>query len=212
MKNIVICKTPLRISLFGGGTDFKNHFIKNPSSVISFTINQYIYIVLKKHNNKLFNEKYRLNYSSVENIRNVQNIKNKIIKNTILFKKINDPLYVSTISDVPGGTGLGSSSAFTVGLLNAINKLQNRNSSKKKLAEEAAHIEIKMCKSPIGYQDQYAVSYGGINKINFNNKKIYVKNLSKYESKINSLINNSICLWVGNTRKANNVLKIQKKK
>ena len=61
MKNIVICKTPLRISLFGGGTDFKNHFIKNPSSVISFTINQYIYIVLKKHNNKLFNEKYRLN-------------------------------------------------------------------------------------------------------------------------------------------------------
>jgi len=211
MSQFIISKTPLRISLFGGGTDFQNHFNANKSSVTSFTINKFIYTIIKSHDNNLFDEKYRLNYSSVENTKDIKFINNNIIKNTLTFKRINYPLYISTISDVPGGTGLGSSSSFTVGLLNALNKFKNQKCTNKQLARQATHIEINMCKSPIGFQDQYAAAYGGINKINFFKNNIYVNNLNQYSKKINNLINNSICLWIGNVRHANDLLKLQNK-
>ena len=121
MKRIkkVITKTPMRISFIGGGTDFPDYFNHYGGKVISSSINKYIYVTVKEHSH-LFNEKFRLNYSETESVNNVNDIKNEITRACLNFLNIKTPLYISTISDLPTSSGLGSSSTFTVGLLNAL--------------------------------------------------------------------------------------------
>ena len=177
MKTI-ITRTPLRISFFGGGSDIKKFYSKKRGMVISSTIDKFIYVTIKKHG-KTFDEKYRLNYQKSENVNNVNNIKNNIIRESLKYLKITEPLYISTIADIPSMSGLGSSSSFTVGLLKGLFALKNKKISKKKLAELACKIEIDLLKSPIGKQDQYAAAYGGINKFVFYKKNVQVYSLKK---------------------------------
>ena len=143
MKNLktVITRTPLRISFFGGGSDIKKFYIKNKGEVISSAINKFIYVTIKKHG-KTFDERFRLNYQKSENIDKVDNIKNNIIRESLKYLNIDEPLYISTIADIPSMSGLGSSSAFTVGLLKGLFALKNKKINKKKLAELACKIEI----------------------------------------------------------------------
>ena len=164
---MIISKTPLRISFVGGGTDFSSFYKKNGYGlVVNTSIDKYIYISVKKLN-PVFHEKFRLNYSETEMVDHVRNIKNPIIRECIKFLDIDDRLYISTIADVPSSTGLGSSSSFTVGLLNVLYDFKKQKVSPGRLAEEAAHIEIKVLDSPIGKQDHYVASFGGLNKIFF---------------------------------------------
>ena len=171
MKKIVITKTPLRVSFVGGGTDFSEYFDKYDGKVVSTTINKFIYVTVKKHS-KLFNEQFRLNYSEAESVKSINQIKNEITKACLKFFNVKTPLYISTISDIPVSSGLGSSSAFTVGLLNALHYFfDGKKVPSEQLAREAVYIEKKILKKPIGYQDQYATAFGGLNLIQFNKKK-----------------------------------------
>lgn len=206
-----ISKTPLRIGLFGGGTDFQYFFKNNNSNVINFTINKFCYVSIKRHDDICFEEKFRLNYSLIETVKKIEHIKNKIVKNTLKYKKVKSPLYISTISDVPAGTGLGSSGAFSVGLLNALNQLNCEKNNKYKNAVEASHIEINLCKLNSGYQDQFAASFGGFNHFNFNKSNVKINNLKKYKYIIKYICERSLLLWTGINRNSNQILFKQKK-
>ena len=207
-KKIVVTKTPLRISFLGGGTDISNFYKKKSGLVVSSTIDKFIYVTVKDHG-PLFFRNYRLNYSKTENKNKLNQIQNDIIRETLKQIKIDRPLYISSISDVPANTGLGSSSAFTVGLIKALYEFKNINITNSKIAELACKIEIRKVKSPIGKQDQYATAIGGFNSINFKkNSKVKVKKLNRNKI-INEIMDNSLLLWIGKSRKTNNILSHQ---
>ncbi len=174
----IITKTPLRISFFGGGSDIKRFYLKKRGLIISSTIDKYIYVTIKRHGNT-FDEKYRINYQQSENVNKINKIKNNIIRESLKYLKIDEPLYISTIADIPARSGLGSSSSFTVGLLKGLFELKHKKISKKELAELACKIEIDVIKSPIGKQDQYAAAFGGLNKFIFSKNSVSIESLEK---------------------------------
>ena len=143
---MIISKTPFRISFVGGGSDHFNSKSEVPGRVICTTINKYIYVsVNRKHDDKV-----RLSYSVTENVENIKKLDHLIIKKTLDFFKIYNGIEIVTVADIPSsGSGLGSSSALTVGLTNALKKFNNQEISKKKLSEIASIIEIEKCKKPI---------------------------------------------------------------
>ena len=164
---MIITRTPLRISFAGGGTDIPSFYKKNSyGSILSCAINKYIYVSVKKHS-KLYPEKIRLNYSETEQVQSVDKIKNPIIKACLEYLELDDNLYISTVADAPGSSGLGSSSTFCVGLLNALYAYKGKTVNRNKLAEVAANIEIEILKRPIGKQDHYAAAFGSINFFKF---------------------------------------------
>jgi D-glycero-alpha-D-manno-heptose-7-phosphate kinase len=208
---IVTTKTPLRISFVGGGTDFEKFYKKNEGLVSSSTINKFIYVTVKKHS-KLFQEKYRLNYSDVETVNDISSIKNHITRECLKFLKIKFSVYISTVSDIPTSSGLGSSSAFTVGLLLALNTLIGKKITKKKLAEDAFFIEKVKLKRNLGKQDQYAASFGGLNSITFKKNGITKINRIKISRANNTFLsNNMLLIWTGQTRNSNKILQSQEK-
>ena len=207
-KKLVITKTPLRVSFLGGGTDLSNFYLKNSGLVVSSTIDKFIYVTIKQHG-ELFFRNYRLNYSKSENKNNLNLIQNDIIRETLKIIKINTPIYISSISDIPAHSGLGSSSAFTVGLIKALYEFKNMKISNINAAKLACEIEINRVKSPIGKQDQYATSIGGLNALYFKkNSDVIVQKLKKKKI-INKIFDNSVFIWVGRPRKANTILKHQ---
>ena len=157
---MIISRTPLRISFAGGGTDIPSFYKKNSyGCVLSSAINKYIYVSVKKHS-KLYSEKIRLNYSETETVNDVEKIKNPIIRTCLKFLEIDDNIYISTVADAPGSSGLGSSSTFCVGLLNALYAYKGQKVNSNRLAKEAAKIEMEILKRPIGKQDHYAAAFG----------------------------------------------------
>jgi D-glycero-alpha-D-manno-heptose-7-phosphate kinase len=173
---MIISRTPFRISFFGGGTDFPDWYINNNGNVISTTINKYCYINIRKLP-PFFNYKYNLRYSNIETVNKINEIKHPSIKHCLLnFKNINHGLEIVHNADIPGSSGIGSSSAFTVGLLHCLYFLSNNIPSKKELALKAINIEQEKIKENVGSQDQTAVAFGGLNNIFFSKeKKIEVK-------------------------------------
>jgi D-glycero-alpha-D-manno-heptose-7-phosphate kinase len=211
MKNVevVITKTPLRVSLIGGGTDMPYFYNKFGGATISFAINKYIYVVAKYHNN--FQEKYRLNYSETENTNRLNDIKNLRIKEVIKELKITRPLYISTFSDIPSNSGLGSSSSFTVGLLHALFKLEKKKFSKKMLAEIAYKIEAKITNNSLGKQDHYIAAFGGIKHIKYAKNKIMISPIILNKKKLKHLFNSFLLIWTGKARQSVDILLNQKK-
>ncbi|MCX5713287.1 MAG: GHMP kinase, partial [Candidatus Omnitrophica bacterium] len=163
---MITTRTPLRVSFAGGGTDLPSFYEKQYGAVLSSAINKYLYVTVKRHG-KLFKENYRLNYSESENAQSLNEVKNAIARECIRFLKVEPPIYISTVADLPASSGLGSSSSFAVGLLNALHAFKGERPSAGHLAEEAACIEIEILKHPIGKQDHYAAAFGGINYICF---------------------------------------------
>ena len=210
---MIISKTPLRISFAGGGTDLRSYYKNNNyGAVLSTSIDSYIYVSVKKQN-ELFNEKIRLNYSETELVSQLDEIKNPIIKECIRFLNIDDRLYISTIGDVPASTGLGSSSTFCVGLLNALYKFRGEIASAGRLAEEAAHIECDVLKRPMGKQDHYAAAYGGINYIRFyDDETVTVRPVILSFNNLKVFSESIIVFWTGMTRSSESVLKEQDEK
>lgn len=209
---IVISKTPLRISLFGGGTDLRSYYNKqNGGAVMNFAIDKFLYVILKK-NEKVVDFKYRINWSKTEFTNNINNIEHPIVRETFKLFKINFPIEVSTFSDIPANTGLGSSSAFAVGLVHCVSKLLNLNYSKSKIAATAAKIEIDILKRNIGKQDHYASTFGGYNIFKFE-KSEKVKIIEKIQNKsIIKKINNSLLIFFLNKKRdASKILDNQKK-
>ncbi len=209
-KKFIITKTPLRVSFFGGGTDFENFYKKFNGKVISTSINKYIYVTIKSQNN-FFNEKYRLNYSKTERVKKIDYIRNDIIRECLKYTNVKQRLYISTVADIPDSTGLGSSSAFTVGLLKGLYELMGKKKTNKELAEIASFIEIKILKNPIGKQDQYACALGGCNVIKFyknNNVKIRkIKNI-----RFKNYLKDCVLIWTGKYKKSKSILNDQNRR
>ena len=208
-------RTPCRISLFGGGTDYENFINKNgQANIISFTIDKFVYTLLKNNDFsfKIFDEKYRLNYFNSENCKNIKNIKNKIIKKILLDNDRTNPYYISLFSDIPSGTGLGSSSAFIVGMIKSFQKIKKLRINQKKIFIRSVETERKTINRNAGLQDQAAATYGGFNYFIFKkNKKVIIKKLSKYEKNLNKIVKNSFLIWTGEQRNSTKILGIQKK-
>tara|TARA_B110000027_G_scaffold45024_1_gene49519 strand:+ start:34 stop:1047 length:1014 start_codon:yes stop_codon:yes gene_type:complete len=209
MKNFVVTRTPHRISFLGGGSDIKSFYKDNEGLSLSTTIKHYVYVGVKRHS-KFFDEKYRIVYSTTELRNNLKDIKNDIVRETLKHCKFKDPIYINSTSDLPSSSGLGSSSAFTVGLLKAIYYLMGIKKNNKDLAKEACHIEINRIKKPIGKQDQYACSVGGVNYLKFQaNDSVSIKKNLKTEKFINKILSNSLLIWTGISRPSEIILSKQ---
>ena len=210
---MIISKTPLRLSFVGGGTDIPSFYRKNGfGSVLSASIDSYLYVTIKKHT-KVFEERIRLNYYDTELVNDIESIKNTIIKECLNHLEIDERIYISTIADVPGATGLGSSSSFAVGLLNALYKYKGINVSQALLAEEAAHIEIDILNNPIGKQDQYAAAFGGLNNFIFNaDDTVSINPIIIDSINTKKMFNSILTFWTGVTRPSAMILKEQEEK
>ena len=207
MKKLILVRSPMRISFVGGGTDIKEYYKSFEGSVFSASINKYVYILINKYHDK---KKCVLKYSKSENVNSVKDIKHPLIRNCLALTKIWG-LDIHSIADIPGGTGLGSSSSFTVSLLNALYYYKNRKLSKQDLAKKACHVEINLLKAPVGKQDQYAASYGGINTFIFKkNEDVIVKKFLN-KSVIKNLKNNLLLINTNTHKKNISILREQRK-
>lgn len=204
---MIITRTPFRISFAGGGSDLPDFYKKYGGCVLSTSINRYCYISIHPY----FDETHTLlKYSQNELVSDLSEIKHSILNCVLNERKISGVEITST-ADVPGGTGLGSSSTFTVGLLNALNCYQGKYMSKGKLAEKACEIEIQKLGSPIGKQDQYAAAFGGLNFIRFHQDgEVSVAPVVMKSETYHELQKNLVMFYTGDTRSANSILKEQK--
>jgi D-glycero-alpha-D-manno-heptose-7-phosphate kinase len=208
---MIITRTPYRISLYGGGSDIPKYYnySKRGGAVISFSLKRYIYIIVKKS----FDKNFHLKYSEFEKVKKIEHIKHNLIREILKYFKIKEGLEIHSIGDFPGkGTGLGSSSAFAVGLIKALYQFKNTKISSAEIAKLACKIEINKVKSPIGKQDQYSTAIGGFNVIRFNKNSKVVINKFKDEKFVKSIFKNSIFIWSGKARKANPILLDQNKR
>jgi D-glycero-alpha-D-manno-heptose-7-phosphate kinase len=208
--NLIVTRTPLRISLAGGGTDLAAFYEHDYGAVFSMAIRNYIYVTVKPHS-PLFNESIRLNYSKSEEVNRIDEIENDIARECLNFMEIDPPIYISTVGDHPASSGLGSSSAFAVGLLNALHAYKGQRVTAGQLAEEASHIEIEVLGEPIGKQDQYAAAFGGLNYFRFNpGGAVTVEPLRPSQGALATLFGQMLLFWTGHQRAAGSVLNEQK--
>lgn len=162
---MIISRTPLRISFLGGGSDLPAFYRQEPGAVLSTAINKYIYITV----NPKFDHMIRASYSVTEIVNTPEELRHELIRSTLLMLGIKGGIEITSISDVPSqGTGLGSSSTYTVGLLNALHASLGQYAGAERLAKEACETELEMCGKPIGKQDQYIAAFGGLQHIRFN--------------------------------------------
>src|SRR5919109_1654849 len=207
---LVITRTPLRISFAGGGTDLSDFYKCEHGAVFSTAIDKYIYVTVKRHGG-VFNEAIRLNYSKSEQVNRINEIENDIARECLRFLEIEPPSYVSTVADLPASTGLGGSSSFAVGLLNALHAFRGERVSAGQLAEEACYIEIDVLKQPIGKQDQYAAAFGGLNFFCFKpGGSVTVEPQRVANGGLKALFDNILMFWTGHQRDAGSVLSEQK--
>ena len=202
---MIISRTPLRVSFCGGGTDIDEFSLAEPSGgrVVSTAINKYVYVTM----NRRFDDRIRISYSSMEDVDSLSEIQHALVREALRLTGIESGVEITTIADIPGrGTGLGSSSSVTVGLLNAMHSFKGRNPSKEQLAEEACKIEIEIMGAPIGRQDQYATSFGGINSIRFGAGGVTVEPIELDNDLVSRISSNFSLVYTGMTRSASKVL------
>ncbi len=205
---MIISRTPLRISFAGGGSDLPAFYLNEPGAVVSTAINKYIYINV----NRKFDHQLRASYSVTEIVDHIDELKHELIREALKLTGVEQGIEVTSISDVPSyGTGMGSSSTYTVGLLNALYAYNGRHAGAERLASEACWIEIEKCGKPIGKQDQYIAAYGGLQYIQFNpDGTVFVDPVVCSRDTRQTLERRLLLLYTGITHSANGVLAQQK--
>jgi D-glycero-alpha-D-manno-heptose-7-phosphate kinase len=205
---MIISKTPLRMSFVGGGSDLPVFYRKYGGAVVSTAINKFVYVTI----NKKFDNRIRIAYSRVEEPASVERIKHPLVREALRMLKIEGGIEIMSIADIPArGTGLGSSSAYTVGLLHALHAYNGQFASADRLAREACRIEIERCGEPIGKQDQYAAAFGGFNFIEFYpDDSVSVEPVICKPETLRELQSNTIVFYTGITRSASALLKTQR--
>lgn len=207
----IVTRTPLRVSFAGGGTDVPHFYAREEGAVLSTAITQYIYVTVKRHG-ELFNEPIRLNYSETELAQRADNLKNAIARECLKLLRVEPPIYISTVADIPASSGLGSSSSFAVGLLNALHAYRGERISAGQLAEEAATVELEILQRPIGKQDHYAAAYGGMNFFSFRaGGRVTVESQALSPRSMRTLFAHLLLFWTGLTRDAAAVLSDQQR-
>lgn len=210
--NIVVTRTPLRVSFAGGGTDLPEFYEVEEGAVLSAAVDKYVYVTVKRHS-ELFNEPIRLNYSRTEQVNTIGEIENNIARECLKFLNIEPPIFISTVADMPASTGMGGSSSFAVGLLNALYAFVGERVTAGQLAEEACYIEMEVLNEPIGKQDQYAAAFGGLNLLRFGRGgRVTVEPQPIVNGSIGYLFSNIMMFWTGHQRPASSVLVEQKDK
>lgn len=204
--SMVISKTPLRLTLGGGGTDLPSYYSRFGGFVISTALDKYVYLISKRR----FDREVRVSYFTTEIVKGIDKIKHPIVREALRLLGLKTHLEVVSIGDVPSKTGLGSSGSFTVGLLNALHAYRGDNHSKQELADEACHIEMEILKEPSGKQDPYIASFGGFTCLNISrNGKVEVEPLKIPTDAARELENNLLFFYTGFRRDASEVLKSQ---
>ena len=203
---MIITKTPYRISFFGGGSDYPEWYKKFGGMVLSTTIDKYIYISCR-YLPKFFKHKYRIVWSKIENVREINQIQHRAVKRLLEHLKIKQGLEIHYDGDLPARSGMGSSSCFAVGLSKALYKIKGQELSKQQLAKKTIEFEQKIMREIVGSQDQTIASYGGFNKIIFNkNNKIKVQKISSSRN-IEKLNKNLVLIYTGIKRNAHDIAK-----
>jgi D-glycero-alpha-D-manno-heptose-7-phosphate kinase len=203
---LVVTQTPLRVSFGGGGTDLPAFYERDGGAVFSTTIDKYVYVTVKRHG-PVFDERIRLNYSVSEAVGSIDAIRNDIARECLKLLDIDPPIYISVVSDLPDSSGLGGSSSFAVGLLNALHTFRGERVTAAQLAEEASMVEIEVLGQPIGKQDQYAAALGGLNLLAFRpSGDVTVEPASGSSAAIHGLFDRLLMLWTGHQRKSSSVL------
>lgn len=205
---MIIVRSPLRITLGGGGTDLASYYRNHGGFMISAAIDKYVYVTV----NRPFVQGIYLKYSDIENAKSVSELKHPIIREVLQLECLNTPqIEITTLADIPSGTGLGSSGSFTTALIKAIYMHRRRHVSQVELAELACHIEIDRLGEPIGKQDQYIAAIGGITNLKFKkDDTVVVKPLGISTNTLFKLEDNMLLFFTGYSRSASNILKDQK--
>jgi D-glycero-alpha-D-manno-heptose-7-phosphate kinase len=207
---MIISRTPLRISFMGGGSDLPSFYRQEPGCVVSTAIDKYIYVTL----NKKFDRRIRASYSVTETVDRLGDLKHELIRESMRMTGLEEGIEITSISDSPSsGTGMGSSSTYAVGLLNALHAYQGLHAGAERLADEACRIEIDICRKPIGKQDQYIAAYGGFQCIRFNpDGSVFVDPIVCLPETKRELERRLLMFYTGITRSANPLLEEENKK
>jgi len=201
-----ISRTPFRVSFVGGGTDLPCFYTKEQGAVLSMTVNKYVYITV----NRRFDDTLRISYSQTEIVDEIDQIKHPLFRETLRHTGIHSGLEVTSIADVPGGTGMGSSSSFAVALLHALEAFKGEHKTAYELAEDACHLEINVLGEPIGKQDQYAAAFGGLRRYQFNpDGTVFVDPVICSPDTKRILFQHLLFFYLGGVRDARRVLEQQ---
>jgi D-glycero-alpha-D-manno-heptose-7-phosphate kinase len=205
---MILTRTPFRISFAGGGSDLAACYTLQPGAVLCTAIDKYMYLAVKAH----FGDDFRVSYSRTEFSSTVDGIQHPIVRECLKLVDTPRPLEIVSMADLPAHTGMGSSSSFTVGLLNALHAMAGRLRTPEQLAREACVIEIDKLQEPIGKQDQYIAAYGGLQFIQFNSDgTVFVEPVVCPERTLRELERRLLLFFTGRTRPAREVLEIQRK-
>lgn len=202
---MIITKTPFRMSFFGGGTDMENFFRENGGAVLSTTFDKYCYVNVR-HLPRFFDYSTELSYSKTERVTDIDMIQHPAIRNAMKMLDMHE-IRLTYEADLPARSGLGTSSSFAVGMLNAFYALKGKYADKKKLADEAIYLERELCKEAGGWQDQIAASFGGFNRINFSDEGYEVLPVIISPERKRKLNQNLMMFFTGFTRFSSDVQK-----
>ena len=204
---MIISRTPLRVSFLGGGSDLPSYYRHHGGAVLSTTIDQSVYVTVSRK----FDDAVRVSYSRTEEVARSADVEHPLVREALALVGIEGGIEITSVADIPSrGTGLGSSSAFTVGLLNALHAYCGRHASAARLAQESCEIELERCGEPIGKQDQYAAAYGGLNFIRFHpDESVEVKKVICAPALLAELQAHLIFFYTGLTRSASALLSRQ---
>lgn len=207
---MIITRTPFRMSFFGGGTDMKDFFTEHGGAVISTTFDKYCYVIVR-HLPRFFDYSTELSYSKIERVTSIDDIEHPAIRNAMKMLDMHE-LRLTYEADLPARSGLGTSSSFAVGMLNAFYALKGKYADKKKLADDAIYLERVLCNESGGWQDQIAASFGGFNRINFNKDGTYdVYPLIIHPDRKKQLDDNLLMFFTGFTRFSSDMQKANAK-
>jgi D-glycero-alpha-D-manno-heptose-7-phosphate kinase len=203
---MIISQTPYRVSFAGGGTDLPAFYRQEHGAVLSTTIDHHMYVTIHRR----FEPTIRVSYSRTEMASTLDEVQHELVREAMRQAEIDEPLEITTIGDVPAGTGMGSSSSLTVGLLNALYAYRHRVVGPRLLAEQACRIEIDVLNKPIGRQDQYAAAFGGVNYIRFNpDDTVDIEPVPCRSETLDELERRTLVVYTGQTRDANQILERQ---
>jgi len=207
---MIIARSPLRISLGGGGTDVPSYYQEHEGFLLAAAINRYVYVTVMRP----FTEGVYLKYSEIEQVKNVKDVQHPIIREVLSGFKLRSPqVEITTLADIPSGTGLGSSGSFTTALIKALYAHYRKNIHPQQLAELACQIEIEKLKEPIGKQDQYIAAYGGISEFTFHKDgSVSSAPLNLSVQTVHDLEDNLVLFFTGISRSAGSILKDQVEK
>jgi len=207
---MIVVRSPLRISLGGGGTDLPSYYQDHGGFLVAAAIDKYVYITL----HQTFGEELIVKYSKLERVKAIHDVEHPIVREALKHVKITAPhLEIASMADIPAGTGLGSSGSFTTALLKALHTLKKNLIHPRELAEEACHIELNLLQEPIGKQDQYIAAFGGITCFKFNaDHGVEAWPLSIDQETLYNLEDNLLLFFTGYSRSASNILREQDQK